>query len=267
MRKRPEPASANSRAIVEQRRAAGRLTWAGPAAMLFARSGFAIASAALVSALLARQGETDPWHAAARWFPVYATLIDAGCLALLAMLMRREGGRLADLVGFDRARLARDARNGLLLTVPSLVFILGGIAGASLLVYGTPQPPVSIFSPLPLPAALYAALVFPLIWGFTEQMTYNGYLATRIQVLSGTPVAVALVAFAWSFQHVVMPVRFDADYMLYRMIAPIPFSLFVIVAYLRFRNLMPFAIAHWIMDGADAFKSSLWPLLQSHAQA
>jgi hypothetical protein len=177
--------------------------------------------------------------------------------------MRREGGRLADLVGFDRARLARDARNGLLLTVPSLVFILGGIAGASLLVYGTPQPPASIFNPLPLPAALYAALVFPLIWGFTEQMTYNGYLATRIQVLSGTPVAVALVAFSWSFQHAIMPVRFDADYMLYRMIAPVPFTIFVIVAYLRMRNLMPFAIAHWLMDGGDAIRGSLWPLLQS----
>jgi membrane protease YdiL (CAAX protease family) len=112
---------------------------------------------------------------------------------------------------------------------------------------------------------LYAALVFPLIWGFTEQMTYNGYLVTRIQALSGTPVAVALVAFAWSFQHVVMPVRFDPDYVLYRLIAPIPFSLFVILAYLRFRNLVPFAIAHWLMDGADAIRGSLWPLLQDAA--
>jgi hypothetical protein len=262
-----QAAFGNSRATVERRRAAGRLTWAGPAAMLFARSGFAVITAALVAGLLAQQGSREPWHAAARWFPVYATLIDAGCLALLAVLMRREGGTLADLVGFDRSRLARDALNGLLLTVPSLVFILGGIAVASLVVYGTAKPPPSIFAPLPLPAALFASVVFPLIWGFTEQMTYNGYLATRIEVLSGTPVAVALVAFSWSFQHVVMPVRPDADYMLYRMIAPIPFSLFVILAYLRFRNLVPFAIAHWLMDGADTIRGSLWPLLQDHAQA
>lgn len=256
---------ANSRAAVERRRAAGALTWAGPAAMLFARAGFAIATAALAAALAAEGGSSAPWQESARWFPVYATLIDAGCLALLAVLMRREGGSLCDLVGFDRARLARDALDGLLLTLPSLVFILGGIAGASLLVYGTPQPPPLIFAPLPLPAALYAALVFPLAWGFTEQMTYNGYLATRIQVLSGTPAAVALVGFAWSFQHVVMPVSLDHDYMLYRMIAPIPFSVFVVLLYLRMRNLIPFAIAHSLMDGADAIRGSLWPLL--HGQA
>jgi hypothetical protein len=39
------------------------------------------------------------------------------------------------------------------------------------------------FAPLPLPAALYGVLVFPFIWGLTEQMTYNGYLVPRLQVL------------------------------------------------------------------------------------
>jgi hypothetical protein len=41
--------------------------------------------------------------------PVYGTLIDAGCLALLWRLTRREGIRLFDLVGFARTRLVRDA--------------------------------------------------------------------------------------------------------------------------------------------------------------
>jgi len=231
--------------------------------MLFARSIFAVAAYALVVALLAVEGSAEPWREAGRWFPVYATLIDVGCLALLSILVRQEGATVFDLVGFDRERLVRDALYGLLLVGPSLVFIVGGIAGASFLVYGSPQPPAGIFAPLPLPAALYAALVFPLIWGFTEQMTYNGYLAPRIQVVSGrTAFAVALVAFSWSFQHVVMPVRFDSHYMLYRMIAPIPFSVFIILMYLRVRRLIPFAIAHWLMDGADAFAGSLWPLLR-----
>lgn len=104
-------------------------------------------------------------------------------------------------------------------------------------------------------------LVFPLIWGFTEQMTYNGYLAPRIQALSGTALAVALVAFSWSFQHVVMPVTFDPSYMLYRMLSPIPFTIFVVLLYFRVRRLVPFAVAHWLMDGAASFAGSLWPLL------
>jgi hypothetical protein len=195
------------------------------------------------------------------WFPLYATLIDAGCLALLWVLMWREGGRLSHLIAFDRARLGRDVLLGLILIAPSLVFILGGVALASLVVYGSASAPMT-FDNLPLPAALYALVVFPLLWGFTEQMTYNGYLASRIQVLGGTTVAVAIVALVWSFQHAVMPVRFETDYMLHRALGPIPFSIFGIIVYLRIRRIMPLAIAHWLMDGATVFIGSIWPLLR-----
>jgi hypothetical protein len=256
-------ALANARAAIEQRRAAGALTWAGPAAMLFARPAFAVIAHGLVAALFLLQGSTTPWRDAAAWFPVYATLIDAGCLALLWVLMRREGVSLGSLLGFERARLGRDVLFGVLLIAPSLVFIFGGIAGASLLIYGSPAPAAVVFQPLPLPAALYAVILFPLLWGFTEQMTYNGYLAPRIQVVTrSTLIAVVLVAFSWSFQHVVMPVTFDPDYVLYRMLSPIPFSVFAILLYLRVRRLIPFAIAHWLMDGASVFLDSLWPLLR-----
>jgi hypothetical protein len=114
----------NSIATLEQRRASGALRSAGPALLLFARTIFAVLAGALVAAMLALQGSATPWRDAAMWFPLYATLIDAGCLAALWVAMRREGGRLVDLIGFDRARLGRDVLLGLLLIAPSLVFIL-----------------------------------------------------------------------------------------------------------------------------------------------
>ncbi|HEX6046866.1 MAG TPA: hypothetical protein VFZ22_20405 [Pyrinomonadaceae bacterium] len=67
----------------------------------------------------------------------------------------------------------------------SLVFIFGGVYAAGWVVYGTGSQPY-FFNPLPLPAAIYAVLVFPFVWGLTEQMTYNGYLVPRFQVLSGS---------------------------------------------------------------------------------
>jgi membrane protease YdiL (CAAX protease family) len=173
-----------------------------------------------------------------------------------------EGIRFVDLLSFDRARLWRDVLFGLLLILPSMVFILGGNVGASLLVYGVAQPAM-FFTPLPLPAALYAVLVFPLLWGITEQMTYNGYAAPRLQVLSrSTMAAVALVALPWAFQHAVMPVTLDAQYVVYRMISPIPFSIFSVLLYLRVRRLLPFVVAHWLMDGAASAIGSLLPLLR-----
>jgi hypothetical protein len=78
------------------------------------------------------------------------------------------------------------------------VFIFGGTYAAGWLVYGRIAPPYFLGN-LPLPAALYDVVVWPFIWGLTEQMTYNGYLLPRFQVLGrSTGLAVAIVAFAWS---------------------------------------------------------------------
>jgi hypothetical protein len=202
-----------------------------------------------------------PWHDAEPWLPVYGTLIDAGCLAMLWQLTRRERIGFTDLVGFDRAQIARDSMLGMALVPAGLVLILGGVYATGWLVYGTLTPPY-LFGPLPLPAALYGALVFAIVWGITEQMTYNGYLVPRYQVLfMSTGRAVALVACVWSFQHAVMPLVFDAKYIVFRMLSPLPYSLFQTLLYLRLRRLIPFAIAHAVLDGASVWIGVLLPHL------
>ena len=123
---RPTPASANSFQALLRSRAVGTLTWRGPALMLFARPVLAVGAQAVVAAVFALRGSLTPWHDAEPWLPVYGTLIDIGCLALLWRLTRREGIGLFDLVGFERARLIRDASLGLALIPISLVFIFGG---------------------------------------------------------------------------------------------------------------------------------------------
>jgi membrane protease YdiL (CAAX protease family) len=190
--------------------------------------------------------------------PVYGTLIDAGCLALLWQLTRREGIRLFDLIGFERTRLVRDVALGLALIPVSLAFIFAGTYAAGWLVYGKPAPPF-LLGHLPLAAALYGVLVWPFIWGLTEQMTYNGYLVPRFQVLGSTSLAIAVVAFVWSLQHAFMPLTFDPKFMTFRLLSPIPFSVFQALLYLRLRRLVPFATAHALMDGATV----LLPLLRA----
>jgi len=252
----------NDEAALFRRLDAGTLTWRGPALMLFARAICAVGAQALVAAIFALRSSPTPWHDAEPWLPVYGTLIDAGCLALLWQLTRREGIRLFDLIGFERARLVHDVLLGFALIPVGLAFILGGVYAAGWLVYGTLTPPY-LYGPLPLPAALYGALIFPFVWGLTEQITYNGYLMSRFRVLSRrTSSAVACVAFAWSFQHVVMPLTFDAKFMVFRLLSPVPFSVFQALLYLRLRRLLPFAIAHALMDGAGVVIGVLLPQLR-----
>jgi membrane protease YdiL (CAAX protease family) len=239
----------------------GALTWRDPLLMLVARSAFAIVAQALVAVIFALRSSPAPWHDAEPWMPVYGTLIDLGCLTLLWRLTGREGIGLRDLIGFDRSRLGRDLLLGLAVVPVGLALILGGVYGMGWIVYGTLTPPY-LFGALPLPAALYAVFVFPLIWGLTEQMTYNGYLAPRFRVLCrSTSLSVALVSMAWSFQHAVMPLTFDPKFMVVRALSPLPFSVFQTLVYLRFRRLLPFAIAHALMDGTSAFLGVLLPHL------
>ena len=248
----------NSRAALVERSEAGTLTWRGPALTLFARAALAVVAQGVVAAVFFLRESPTPWHDAEPWFPVYATLIDAGCLTLLWRLTRHEGIGPFDLVGFERSRLGRDVLLGLALIPASLVFIFGGTYGAGWIVYGKVQQPYFLGG-LPLWASLYGVLVFPFLWGLTEQMTYNGYLLPRFQLLSrSTSVAVAVVAFVWAMQHAFMPLTFDAKFMEYRLFASVPNSLFEVLLYLRLRRVVPFAIAHALMDGATV----LIPLLR-----
>jgi hypothetical protein len=240
----------NSQEELLLRRDAATLTWRGPMLVLFARTMFAVAAQAIVAVIFALRGSPTPWHDSEPWLPVYGTLIDAGCLAVLLQLTHREGIGLSDLVGFERGHLVHDMLFGVALIPVGLIFIFSGTYAAGWLVYGTFSPPF-LLGRLPLPAVLYGVLVWPFIWGLTEQMTYNGYLVPRFQVICrSTIVAIAVVAFAWSAQHAFMPLTFDAKFMAFRLLSPIPFSIFQTLLYLRLRRLVPFAIAHTMMDGA-----------------
>jgi uncharacterized protein len=152
-----------------------------------------------------------------------------------------------------------DVLLGLALIPVGLACILGGVYATGWLLYGTLTPPY-LFGPLPLPAAIYGVAVFPIVWGVTEQMTYSGYVLPRLRVVWGsTSRAVALVAFVWSFQHVVMPLTFDTKYMAFRLLSPLPYSVFQALLYLRLRRLVPFVVAHALMDGTSVLIGVVLP--------
>ena len=144
----------------------------------------------------------------------------------------------------------------------SLVLIFGGTFAAGWLLYGTLAPPY-LLGALPLPAALYGVLVFPFIWGLTEQLTYNGYLVPRFQVLCrSTSPAIVFVAFAWSLQHAFMPLTSDSKYMAFRLLSFAPYPVFLALFYLRLRRLIALALAHALLDGASVLIGVLLPPLR-----
>src|SRR5690606_40049821 len=105
----------NGRSELEARRASGALRWPVVAALLPARMAFAVLAHGATAGLFALQGSQTPWRDAAPWFPIFATLIDLGCLVALKLALPREGGRLLDRVGVDRTPRLRAPALGALL--------------------------------------------------------------------------------------------------------------------------------------------------------
>jgi membrane protease YdiL (CAAX protease family) len=240
-----------------------RPSWTWLVVVVFARLVFSVLAQSLVAAGYALQGHADPWQAAAPWWTVYGSLVDVGCLVLLGWLVRREGLRIRDLiVGFDRRRLGWDLLEGGAILVLFMLLAVGGMLIASFAIYGAaefPQP----FGELPLWAALYSALVWPLLWAITEQITYMGYALPRLEALSGHAwLAVLIMGIGWAAQHIAQPLG-DSQWMLFRFASMLPLVFLLPFVFLRTRRLLPFIIAHWAANAYGAATAVLLPALQS----
>lgn len=156
--------SINSPQAMQTRLAEGRIPRFGPMLMLVARSAFILLAQGLTYLLFLLLDVPNASVVIRNWWPVYGTLVDLGCLALLIWLTRREGIRLLDLVGFVKSRLKTDIPLGFglfLLIFP--IAMLGGGALAQYLVYGTlnPEfPEYTFMRVLPLLPLLYARILW-----------------------------------------------------------------------------------------------------------
>jgi hypothetical protein len=228
--------------------------------MLAARPLFALATQLAVTAGFRLKGHPRPLHEAGRWWMVSGTLTDLLCLGVLAWLTRREGIHLMDLLNMRRERLGRDLLLGLVDTV-ALAPAVGIGSALTRLFYGpSGKPPqVEVVRGLPRVASAYSVLIWPVIWGATEEATYVGYVLPRLEALTGdTAVSVALVTAVWTLQHEALPVLLDRRYLVYRPLSTLPIALTVtLLSLLQGRRLLPLIVPHWAANTATALLTAL----------
>jgi membrane protease YdiL (CAAX protease family) len=253
----------NGKQIIQERLHAGKFTWRWPLIIVFARLVLAFVAQALVAGVYMLAGDPTPWVSAQPWWVVAGTLIDLGCLVLLWRLVRQEGIGLLDLLNYQPGRFRRAFLQTVgLLVLYTILFLAGGMIFGPL-IYGEATPPTP-YGGLPLWAALYSVLVWPVLWAIAEQFTYLGYALPRLEVLSGKAwVAVGIVGFGWCIQHIALPYIPDWQWLLYRFTATLPIAIVLPIVYLRSRRLLPFIVAHWALDAFGTLAFVLLPLLQA----
>lgn len=96
---------------------------------------------------------------------------------------------------------------------------------------------------------IYVFSIFPIIWAFTEQITYNGYLFPRLEAFTKkTWAAYLLVVPFFTIQHMALPLILNSQALLYGAIWTLPLVLVIVYLYTRIRRLLPFIIAHYLIE-------------------
>jgi membrane protease YdiL (CAAX protease family) len=252
----------NARSTIQERVEAGRISWTGPLFLAALRPLLFFSVQALLALAYFAFHRPDAWRQAGRWWNVYGTVVDIGCLIALRYFTRKEGIRLRDLIGPIRLRRGHDLFVGIglfLLIFPC--FIGGGILTQKLL-YGSLDPAIATYvtqpHALPLWAFIYSVTLWWIISSPTEEIIYQGYALPRLQALTGrTWMAMIVVGFWWAAQHAVLPFVPDAKYLLFRLLAFLPGVFVFMLVYLRTRRLAPLIGAHWCMDIVGAVMTAI----------
>lgn len=232
-----------------------------PILLSFARLLLAFVAQGIAAAIFALRGAPHPWSAAAPYWTVYGTLIDLGCFAAIGLLLRREGKTFAELLNWEPKRFGRDLLSGLGIGLGMLVLGIACGTAVTFAIYHGPEAPAAMGG-IPLWAALYSTLIWPVIWGIAEQGTYQGYVLPRL-VASTRRLwpAFILIAFTWALQHIALPFRPDLSFILWRFVTSLPIAVASLLIFLKTRRLMPLVVAHWLADFAAALSQVLLPLL------
>jgi hypothetical protein len=224
-----------------------------------ARSFFALLGQLIATAIAALAGSDDPWRAAAGWWMVYGTVADLLCIAALFWLTRRESRTIASLLYTGPGTPLRQ-----LLWSPLYLLGVGAaivLAGAfTWLFYRSGNPPQVALVHLPMAAAVYAVVIWPALWAFTEETTYLGYLFPRLAKIVGSTVGAALlVTIFWALQHAFLPFIPDVTYLVSRVGAALIVAVGTIAIFLLGkRRLAPLIVVHWIADVAAAATAVSW---------
>lgn len=219
--------------------------------MLIIRSILFLAFQALMALAFLVASLSNVWNLSAAGWPIAVVLTNLVCLLLLIRFYQREDQSFWDVFRLERQFVKQDLLFLLgFLVIAGPIGYLPNILSAQWL-FGDPQIALDLLvRPLPAWAAIFSFIFFPLSQGLVEIPTYMLYVLPRLESQGVRPwLAVALVGFFLSAQHIFAPFLPDGRFITYRLVMFLPFAILIALV-MRWRpRLMPYiAVIHTLMD-------------------
>lgn len=226
-----------------------------PWIMLVARLVLFVVIQALFALGFALTESLPAWENSANWWPFVVTITNFVCIALLIWLFKQEGKRFWDIFHIQKEHIRSD-----ILALFGILIILGPVSylpnvWLGKLLFGDPQRTLDfIVRPLPLWAAYASIFLFPVTQGMAELVTYFSYVMPKLEMQGMQRwLAVTIASLFLAFQHIGVPLLFDAGYLVWRGLMFLPFAFLAgIIMHWRPRMLPYLASIHVIMDMAFA---------------
>ncbi|REF35350.1 CPBP family intramembrane glutamic endopeptidase [Thermasporomyces composti] len=247
-------------AVAEDRRVTNsQVSLVAPLTLVVVRIGLIWVLLASAYLLFRSRGLPDALPLAGTTSTYAVTVANVITLALLAWLVRRDGSRLRDLLGFERARLASDVGWGVLWLV---VFWAVFLVPLTLVPLGLARPGSAsevqaayeqVFSgmyadlvttdALPAWSGVLVGIVFPFLNAPVEELTYRGYVQAHLVRRTGSAAfGIAVTALAFGIQHLAFAASWPGA--LTYAVAFTGWGLAAGIVYHRRGRLMPLVVAH-----------------------
>ncbi len=238
----------NSAEEIQNKTSMGIIKWRWPIFILFSRTFLFFVFGFIILLLLSLFKVGQAYSEVTRWWTYQVIGTNVLCFFILRWLASKENMKFPDLFGLDRGLIKKDMLLVLALLIPSGAVGYFSVYIAGILLYGN-TPPAFMFQSLPLWAAIFSVIFFPLTNALIETTTYFGYAFQRIAVLSRNKWLEMIFAASFlALQHIGIPLYLDPKYFLWRFLSFLPFALFAGYIYLRIRRLLPIMVLHYLAD-------------------
>jgi len=213
--------------------------------LLFSRLALFLAFQALV-ALFA-----SSWEVSEKYWLLSATLTNIVSITLLYFLFKKDEKNCLDIFRINKLTLKKDILIFIGLALISLPIVFAPGYFLSMLLWGNPNVPTELmFGTINKWLIYFLLIAFPLTIVLAELATYFMYIMPKLKnQLKVKWLAVALPVLFLSLQHCTLPFIPDVNFILYRALVFLPFSILIGVSiYYRPSLFVYFAALHGILD-------------------